>query len=257
MNTTLVNLGKSLTKIKGKTLALLSAYSPEILTGLGIAGLFGTVALTAKAAVKIDHILKEAEEVKGEKLNVKEIIQETWKEAVPVVLATAATGACIFASHQIDAKRKAALMAAYALAEENLESLSSSLKEMADEETYEKVKANAAKNCVVDVDGKLVEGVRNDGSICCYDKMSGRLFWSTKNKIEAAVNSVNQMIISDWSAMLNDFYNELGIDPSYVGDELGWNSNNMLSVSFDTVLTEGGDVMLVLDYKAYPEYRLL
>ena len=257
MNQTLQTVAKNLTRFKGKAMALVSAHSPEILTGLGIAGLIGTVALTAKAAVKIDHILKEAEETKGEKLTVKEIVKETWKEATPVVLSTAATGACIFASHQISTKRRTALMAAYALAEENLDELKKSIKEMTGEEVYEKIKTNAEQARFEDVDGLVAEGVRGSDTILCYDKMSGRYFWSTKNRIEAAVNSVNQMIISDWSAVLNDFYDELGLDRIYIGDDLGWNSNNMLSIAFDTAIREGGDVVLVLDYRAYPEYRLL
>lgn len=246
----------NLNKLKGQAIAWMSAKSPEILSGLAIAGLVGTIALTVRATLKVEKALKEAEERKGEKLDLKETAKEVWKPIAPVVASAVATGACVIASHTIEENRKAALMAAYTMAQGELDTYKKKFKEVCGEEAAEEVTKEVDKERVVSYTPDQVFFTNTDGCIC-FDPMSGRYFRSNKNTIVSAVNRVNQNIIDSWSAVLNDFYEELGLPACGLGDDLGWNTNNLLRVDFDTALTPGGDPVLVLNYKVYPEYRLL
>lgn len=243
-------------KLKGQAIAWMSAKSPEILGGLAIAGLVGTIALTVRATLKVEKALKDAEERKGEKLDLKETVKEVWKPVAPVVASAIATGACIIASHTIEENRKAAWVAAYTMAQGELDTYKKKIKEMAGEEVAEAIDNDIDTNRVASYTPDQVFFTNVDGCIC-FDPMSGRYFRSNKNAINAAVNSVNQSIIDSWSAVLNDFYEELGLPTCGIGDDLGWNTNNLLRVDFDTALTPGGDPVLVLNYKVYPEYQLL
>lgn len=256
MNTTLVNIGKNLTKFKGQAMALLSAHSPEILTGLGVAGLIGTVVLTAKQSVKIDRVLAQAEYDKGEPLTVKETARLVWKDVIPVAISAAGTAACIVASHQISANRRAAIMAAYTLAEAKLDDYKKKTEELLGKETADKIQHEVNADKAEISAGAIFERGCYGGDVKVLDRLTGRTFYASKNAIDAAVNATNAQIIRDWSATLNDFYYNLGLEPSKVGDELGWNSNNLIVMAYDAI-EEGGELVLVLEYEAYPEYRLL
>lgn len=65
--------------------------------------------------------------------------------------------------------------------------------------------------------------IAGSGKQLCYDGISGRYFESDIQTIRAAVNTINETMVYEMYASLGDFYNEMGLPPTTLSDELGWN----------------------------------
>jgi hypothetical protein len=57
------------------------------------------------------------------------------------------------------------------------------------------------------------------------------------------------------SASLNDFYDELNIPRTEVGDILGWNVDNLLEINIGSCIAEDGRPAVVIDYLTRPIYE--
>ena len=55
---------------------------------------------------------------------------------------------------------------------------------------------------------------------------------------------------------LNEFYDEIGLKYTKIGDDLGWNiDKGLIDVDFSAQLNGNGDPCLVLDYQIIPNYN--
>ena len=97
----------------------ISNHSPEILTGLGIAGMITTTVLAVKATPKalslIEHKKEELELTESEKLSPIETIKATWKCYISTVVTGVSSVACLVGASSVNARRNAALATAYNL----------------------------------------------------------------------------------------------------------------------------------------------
>ena len=58
----------------------ISKHGPEILTGVGIAGMIGTTVMAVKATPKAIQLLEDKKKETGvEQLPVKEVVKATWR----------------------------------------------------------------------------------------------------------------------------------------------------------------------------------
>lgn len=56
-------------------------------------------------------------------------------------------------------------------------------------------------------------------------------------------------------AALNDFYNEIGLSNTDMGDELGWNlDDGLLEISYGAMVADDGRPCITLDYHVAPRY---
>lgn len=122
----------------GRASLVLGKRSPEILLGLGIAGVIGTAIATHKAARKIDGVLEESNtsiaKIKSERADFPDvyILEEYQRDLAiaytqraisitkvywPAVVAGSLTVACFAGSHSVLNKRNIGLMSAYSLIE--------------------------------------------------------------------------------------------------------------------------------------------
>lgn len=96
-------------------------HSPEILTGIGIAGMLSSTIMAVKATPKALDIIAE---IKGEKLGKKEETKKIVKKVAPIYIPTVITTglsiACIVGASSINHRRNAALATAYSLSESTL-----------------------------------------------------------------------------------------------------------------------------------------
>lgn len=252
---------KSLNPVVKDGLNFMMANRPELLAGGALIGLGATVYFTGKAAIDLAQYRKEYDAFvqSGVIPEKKTIIKDTAKIILPAAGSTLFTGACIVGSSVIAHRQYGVLMAAYLMSRDKMKEFESKAvallgdgktKEIRDEIAQERVKRMGAISSDL-----IVE--TGSGNTVCLDTMSGRLFKSDIAKIREAVNDLNEQIISDWSASLNDFYSLLGLDGIKLGYNLGWNTNNLLRVSFSSALSDRGEPILVLDYDVSPEYCLL
>ena len=76
--------------------------------------------------------------------------------------------------------------------------------------------------------------------------------------LRKAENSLNRMLINDVYVSLNEFYYEIGLPPTKIGDDLGWNlydgGSSMVELYFSSQLTADDTPCLVIDYNIAPKY---
>lgn len=258
MNTKLVN---KLNPVVKNGLNFVMANRPEFLAGGAVVGLGATVFFTGKAAIQLSEYRKEYNEflASGVITKKKTIVKDVAKIIAPAAGATLFTGACIVGSSVIAHHQYGALMAAYLMGNDKLKAFESKAATLLGEAKTDEIRAEIAQERIVQ-NGPISDSMIIDtGSGCTivYDTLSGRYFKSSIERIRKAQNDLNEQVISDWSATLNEFYDFLGLKHIKLGDDLGWNTNNLLSVTFDSTLLSSGEPVVVLDYETYPEYRLL
>ena len=83
--------------------------------------------------------------------------------------------------------------------------------------------------------------------------------------IKAAQNTINELLINEMYASLNDFYDSIGLGRTKLGKELGWNiDSGTLQIDFDSALSNEESEQqgihkdtpcLVLDYNLGPKYN--
>lgn len=104
-------------------------HSPEILTGIGIAGMVTTTVMAVRATPKALKLIGSAELKKANETNIPyeghnlsktEIIKVTWKCYVPVAITGGLSIACLIGASSVNARRNAALATAYSIAETSL-----------------------------------------------------------------------------------------------------------------------------------------
>lgn len=253
----------------------LAEHSPEILTGLGIAGVITSIVLAVKATPKAMRLIEqeverqnaeliEDAEEKGldycpqvSKLKPIDVVKVTWKCYVPTAVTTTSSIACLVMASRVNGSRNAALAAAYKLSETALAEYREKVvetigekKEQAiiDKVHKERIEKNPSSSTEVIITGK--------GETLCYDYSTGRYFKSDIDKIKRAINELNRRLLSEGYVSLNDFYDELGLKYTSTGDRLGWNTDSgLIDLNYSSQLDEDGTPCLVIDYKVPPKYN--
>lgn len=248
------NVSKLIKTVK----ASVGKKSPEILIGLGVAGMITTTVLAVKATPKAMKLIEEAKQAKETEEDLKpvEVVKATWKCYIPAAVTGVVSIACLIGANSVNARRNAALATAYKLSETAL----SEYKEKVVEEIGEKKeklirekisqehldKNPASKNTIV---------ITNNGDALCYDGVSGRYFKSSINKIEKAINDLNRTMTYDMYVSLSEFYDALGLEHTDVSDRLGWNlDDGLLEIEFDTRFADDGTPCITLEYRVKPRY---
>lgn len=231
-------------------------YSPEILMGIGIAGMLTTTVLAVKATPKALKLIEEKKkETQTDKLTPVETVKTTWKCYIPAATTAVASTACLIGSSRVSSKRNAVLATAYKIAEtahkEYRDKVVETIGEKKETEVRDKiakdhVEKNPVNNCEV--------FITDVGNTLCYDTLSGRYFKTDINKIKKVENILNLRLRNENYVSLNDFYNEVGLDRIRLGDELGWNiDDGYLELQFSSQLTDNDEPCLVIMYSVAPE----
>ena len=193
-----------------------------ILTCVGGVGVIATTVMAVKATPKAMQLIKAAEEKKGEKLTRMETIQATATTYVPSALVGIATIASIFGANVLNKRSQAALMSAYALIDQTFKDYKTHVEEEYGEESNAHIREKIAKDRYVEQKTELGGETK-----LFYDFYLDRYFNSTMEKVLAAEFALNRQLILGECAYLNDFYQELGIPLTPIGDEVGWSRGFM------------------------------
>lgn len=244
-------------------------YSPEILTGLGVAGFFTSVGLAINATpkalecIKEEKLAREEESYDGkvEPLTKVDVLKVTWKCYIPTAVSCVTSAACIIGATSVNMRRNAALATAYSLSETALKEYQEKVTATIGEKKEKGIRDQIAqdklnRHPVNDREVILAEG----GNVLCYDPQNERFFRSDANTITKAVNKLNADMIQEMYISLNDFYYEIGLANCKFGDDLGWNINNgLIDVTFSAMVASNDEPCLVLNYSLEPraDYRNL
>ena len=236
---------------------VVSKRSPEILTGIGIAGMITTTVLAVKSTPKAIRLIEDAAVNKGEEpLTVPEKVKACWKCYIPSVTTGIFSVGCLIGANSVHARRNAALATAYKISEAAFTEYKDKVVETVGEKKEQTVRDNIAKermehNPVSKSDVILTER----GNTLCYDAHSGRYFKSDIEIIKRAVNELNRRMTYDMYVSLNDFYDELGLSNTDMGYHLGWNMDDgLIEVEFSSQLADDGTPCVVMSYRHAPVY---
>lgn len=234
-------------------------HSPEILTGIGIAGMIGTTVMAVKATPKALQLIEERKrETKTDELHPVEVVKTAWKCYIPAAITGAASALCLVKAVNIGTRRNAALLTAYNLSDTALREYKAKVKETVGERKEKLINDQIAQD---KLNNEKVESreviVTERGTTLCYDGMFGRFFISDMDSIKRAMNNINAEINGgNMYASLNEFYSELGLKHVDIGDQLGWNIDDRgLEVLFSSGIADDGRPCLVIHYNIAPKYN--
>lgn len=251
---------ETITNLFSTTKAFVSKRSPEILTGIGIAGMITTTVLAVKATPKAIRLIDEAKAVEEkEELTSVETVKVAWKPYVPAAITCVASTACLVGASSVHARRNAALATAYQLSTTALNEYKAKVVETIGEKkervvhdklAEDKVKENPVTNKEVIFTGK--------GATLCLDDLSKRYFRSDKDKIMRAMNELNYSMSTgmEMYVSLNEFYDEIGLSRIPLGNDLGWcvGKQGLIDIHFGAVLTDDDEPCMVIEHLTPPEY---
>ena len=237
---------------------VLTKYSPGILTGIGITGMIGATFMAVKATPKALYLIEtKKEEAEVEELTPVETIKTCWKCYIPATLTTVVSAACLIGASTVSAKRNAALATAYSISEAALREYQEKVVEVIGEKKEKAVRDAVAKDQIErdPVTKSEVVIIDSNSNTLCYEPLSGRYFKSTIDKIKKAEIKLDRQMIQEMYVSLNDFYWEIGLDGTDLGDKMGWNlSKGYMDLSFSSQLADDGTPCAVIVYGIPPAY---
>ena len=237
---------------------VLTKYSPGILTGIGIAGMIGATFMAVKATPKALYLIEtKKEESEVEELTPIETIKTCWKCYIPATLTTVLSIICLIGASTVSAKRNAALATAYSISEAALREYQEKVVEVVGEKKEKAVRDAVAKDQIErdPVTKSEVVIIDSNSNTLCYEPLSGRYFKSTIDKIKKAEIKLDRQMIQEMYVSLNDFYWEIGLDGTDLGDKMGWNlSKGYMDLSFSSQLADDGTPCAVIVYGIPPVY---
>lgn len=253
----------NLAKLFRDVRSTMSKHSPELLTGMGIAGGIVTVILAVKATPRALELIEAKEEElelqDDEKLTPIETVKTTWKCYIPAAITGSLAIACVISANSVNYKRNAALATAYNLSTtafaEYKDKAVELIGEKKEREIRDKIAEDRLKKDPLNQSTVIITGA---GETRFYDDISKRRFTSDIEKIRRIVNDLNaRMLDGEDHISLNDFYYELGLEETRFGDEIGWNvSKNgragMIKIDFTAHLDDDGKPSIVLEYLVEP-----
>lgn len=239
------------------TKAVLAKHSPEILTGLGIVGMFSMTVMAVRATPKALVLIENEKNIReGDKLSWQENIKLTYKCYLPSVVIGVVSTICLVEANSINFRRNAALTTAYMLTEATLKDYRSKVIETIGEKKEQVVRDTMAKE---KIESKPLENktviLTDKGETLCYDPISDRYFKSDIETLKKTANVLSRRLLDDMYVSLNDFYWEIGLKGIKTGDDIGWNVvDGLIEPRFSAQLADDGSPCLVLDYDIAPRY---
>ena len=247
----------SITKILDSSKDLIQKRGPEIAIGFGIAGMITTTVLAVKATPKALMIIEEKKlDLDVEELKPVEVVKSVWPCYIPPIITGTLSIACLVGAASASARRNAAIATAYALSETTLKDYQSKVVEMMGEKKDREVRDNIAQDKLDKNPVSKNEVIfTNNGDSLCYEPLSGRYFKSDIEKIRRAINSINEQMIHNQYVSLNDFYEEIGLGTTSIGDSIGWSiDRGVIQTHFSSQLTDDNRPCLVIAFLDPPVY---
>lgn len=233
-------------------------HSPEILTGIGIAGMIATTIIAVKATPKAIRLIEaKKQEKEVDSLTPVETVKASWKCYIPAAVTGTASVACLIGASSVHLRRNAALTAAYTLSETAFREYRNKVTETIGEKKEQVVRDAVAQDKVdkhpVTSNAIVVTG---GGNTQCYDPFTDRWFKSDIDKLHKAENEVNGQMLDEGYISLNDFYYQIGLGDAVVGDKIGWNYNRdgFVKLNLSSTIASDGTPSIVLGFQTDPYY---
>lgn len=246
----MTNIKQLATRSIGRTGLILKKYSPEILTGVGIATGVAAGVLAVRATLKVEPVIDDIRtNVEGTKkieeesnitpqglarLKAQVYTQgalELTKLYWPSVTLGAASIACVIGAHGIMKKRNAALVVAYNAVEKSFAEYRDRVSAKLGEDVESDIRRGFTEEETVDEETgkKTVVTHVNPTEVSQYARFFDEYsqYWSKEAEynllfLRAQQNYANDRLQARGHLFLNEVYDALGIPHSQAGAVVGW-----------------------------------
>ena len=236
---------------------ILKRRSPEILTGIGIAGMIFTTITAVKATPKALQLVDEREIKEDKRLTNAEIVKTTWKCYIPAAVTGVCSIGCLIGASSVNARRNAALATAYTISETAFKEYKEKAVEVVGEKKEQAIRDAVAKEKLEQAHVKDREFiVTGKGETPCVDPLTNACFKSDIETIRKAENILNKRMRDELHITVNDFLQEIGLEPcdDSIGDSMGWDiDKGYIDIDFSSQLIDGVPY-LVIGHHNPPRY---
>lgn len=231
---------------------MISKNAPEILMGMGLAGMLTSTVMAVKATPKALAIIEEEENYLNRDLRPIEKVKIAWKPYVPAAIGYCASAAMIIGANNVNNKRSALYAGAYKLSERALCEYKEKVIETLGEEKEREISDKVVRSKQLTQPASPV--VFGNGQCLCHDPLSGRYFNADMDKIRKVENDLNYRLMKENMVSLNEFYDELGIECTEMGFKYGWNiDDGLIEVRFTSTITDDNRLCLVVSFARNPK----
>lgn len=231
--------------ILAKTLSTLRSNGPEILTGLGVGGVFVTSYFASKSGYEAAQHFSEGPPL--EEISVKDRIKQTWKIYIPPAVSGAFTVGCILAGARGSNKRTAAAVTAYSLTDRAFTEYKEKVIEQVSKNKDQKIRDEIAQDHV-NANPPSTEMIVGDGKVLCCELYTGRYFASTMETLRKAQNDINAWLLQMGKAELDSFYDGIGLPYTSASGNMGWEDDRLMELEITWVGTEDNRPCLAFNY---------
>ncbi len=253
-----LNLAKQMmSKSFGRVELILRKNSPEIILGVGVAGVVVGTVLACKATLKVEDILVDAQDKLHKIDQARELGEEVdysdedaqkdtaivyiqtgvklLKEYSPAIIVTAVSIVLILQSHNLLTKRNAALAAAYKLVDASFKEYRKRVQDEYGEEVDQKLRFGQREVEVTEVNNKgkekkVKKAVLDANDIApyafCFSEQSSTMFKRNYDMNLNVLRSVerfsNDRLRWRGHLFLNEVLDDLGMQRTSAGAVVGW-----------------------------------
>lgn len=246
--------------------------SPEILTGVGIAGMITTTVLAVRATPKALRLIEKAEDHgigisskegdpdwKYRPLTKLEVIKVAWKPYIPAVLTCGLSIGCLIGAQSVNTRRITAISTAYKLSETALTEYKAKVIETIGEKKEHVIRDKVAQQKVDDhpiTKSEVI--VTGGGDVIFLEPVSMRYFKSDIETVRKIINDLNYRLTTgaEEYISLSEFYDEIGLSHTSNSDDIGWNlyRDGQIEIEMSATKTDKGEPCLMLGYGVSPRY---
>lgn len=223
--------------------------SNVVLSGIAVGGVVTTAILAFKAGQDIEA----DKDTHGVIENPVDQFKATWHYYVPPVASAALTITAVVCAHKANVRQQGAIAAALAISEKSFmeyrERVAHVVGQRKADQVHEEVVEERIKKTPPSSD---ITKNPIDGKSMCYDVYTGRYFWSTRQIIDDAINKLNHQIVSGEAVSLNELYDLLGLENTELGDQMGWNSAQLIDLEYSSHLADYDMPALAFRFKTNP-----
>lgn len=243
--------------------SVLKKNAPSILIATGLGGCLTATVMAVKVTPKAERAIAKAIIDKKDDLTIPEKVKVLAPIYAPAALVGVTSAGMIIAANKIHLHRKAVLVAAYELSEQTLKEWQAHTAEKVDEKTLQEIKEavvedDIQRNPPVEPTNRPAEGY--GAQRLCRDCTTGTTFYASLDEIDAARNDINDLIVCDGEACLNDFFDFVNADHCDLGSALKWVSDKcggrgkISHIEKIYTTMPNGDPLLNLRFCPEPDY---
>lgn len=210
------------------------ANSPELLTAIGVTGVFTTSYLAAKATFTV----AQDEDADPNASNTDKI-KRYWRLYIPAGLSGLVTVGSIVGASHASGRRTAAAVTAFSVTERAFTEYKEKIVDQIGTNQEQKARDEIVQAQVLANPPSRQIIFSGSGHVLCCEMYTNRYFRSDMETLKKAQNEINERTYSDMYVMLSEFYDLIGLPHTSHSDYVGWDADRELALEFSAVMSEG------------------